>query len=155
MVVGLKEYAVDSVEFLKQLIEESGQRRSTGSTAANADSSRSHSIMQFALKAGGPDGRLIGKISFIDLAGSERGADTFDNNRQTRLEGAEINKRCGVWRGRQWVLRVTCKRIVAGGSSQTANRLLYSSQANRPSVLLIATYWLLAAALHVCAVCWH
>lgn len=34
----------------------------------------------------------VGKISFIDLAGSERGADTFDNNRQTRLEGAEINK---------------------------------------------------------------
>ena len=34
----------------------------------------------------------MGKISFIDLAGSERGADTFDNNRQTRLEGAEINK---------------------------------------------------------------
>jgi len=38
--------------------------------------------MQFALKTGGPDGRLVGKISFIDLAGSERGADTFDNNRQ-------------------------------------------------------------------------
>ena len=34
----------------------------------------------------------VGKISFIDLAGSERGCDTFDNNRQTRLEGAEINK---------------------------------------------------------------
>eukprot|EP00955_Chlamydomonas_euryale_P026407 278752-Chlamydomonas_euryale.AAC.2 len=32
------------------------------------------------------------QISFIDLAGSERGADTFDNDRQTRLEGAEINK---------------------------------------------------------------
>ena len=65
-----------------QLIEESGNKRSTGSTAANADSSRSHSIMQFALKTGGPEGRLVGKISFIDLAGSERGADTFDNNRQ-------------------------------------------------------------------------
>jgi hypothetical protein len=26
------------------------------------------------------------------FAGSERGADTYDNNRQTRLEGAEINK---------------------------------------------------------------
>lgn len=26
------------------------------------------------------------------MAGSERGADTFDNDRQTRLEGAEINK---------------------------------------------------------------
>mmetsp|Transcript_12612 Transcript_12612/g.27255 ORF Transcript_12612/g.27255 Transcript_12612/m.27255 type:complete len:659 (+) Transcript_12612:246-2222(+) len=94
VVVGLKEYSVDSVDFVKQLIEESGTRRSTGSTAANADSSRSHSIMQFALKRPSSDGagKLIGKISFIDLAGSERGADTYDNNRQTRLEGAEINK---------------------------------------------------------------
>ncbi len=39
-----------------------------------------------------PSDILVGKISFIDLAGSERGADTSDNNRQTRLEGAEINK---------------------------------------------------------------
>lgn len=60
-------------------MQESGNRRMVGSTAANADSSRSHSIMQFALKR--PDGFLVGKISFIDLAGSERGADTFDNNR--------------------------------------------------------------------------
>ncbi len=57
--------------------------------AANADSSRSHSIMQFALKRPTADGegRLVGKISFIDLAGSERGADTFDNNRQARGAG--------------------------------------------------------------------
>ena len=56
---------------------------------ANADSSRSHSIMQFALKrvsSKGEPGRLVGKLSFIDLAGSERGADTYDNDRQTRLE---------------------------------------------------------------------
>ena len=31
-------------------------------------------------------------MSFIDLAGSERGADTMDNNKQTRMDGAEINK---------------------------------------------------------------
>lgn len=76
------------MDTVKALIEEASKQRSTGSTAANADSSRSHSIMQFALKKPGPGGepRLIGKISFIDLAGSERGADTFDNNRQTRLE---------------------------------------------------------------------
>ncbi|GBF89094.1 kinesin-13A-like [Raphidocelis subcapitata] len=94
-VVGLKEHIVDDVEVVKQLIEEASMRRSTGSTAANADSSRSHSIMQFTLKryiAGGAHCRQVGKISFIDLAGSERGADTFDNNRQTRMEGAEINK---------------------------------------------------------------
>ncbi|KAG2427383.1 hypothetical protein HYH02_014603 [Chlamydomonas schloesseri] len=105
VVVGLKEFTVEDVDGVKALIEESAKNRSTGSTAANADSSRSHSIMQFALKraapapAGGfrrgedaPEPRVVGKISFIDLAGSERGADTFDNNRQTRLEGAEINK---------------------------------------------------------------
>ncbi|KXZ53036.1 hypothetical protein GPECTOR_8g401 [Gonium pectorale] len=105
VVVGLKEFTVDDVESVKALIEESSKQRSTGSTAANSDSSRSHSIMQFALKrmppapAGiprrgeePPEPKVVGKISFIDLAGSERGADTFDNNRQTRLEGAEINK---------------------------------------------------------------
>jgi hypothetical protein len=27
------------------------------------------------------DKRLFGKMSFIDLAGSERGADTMDNNK--------------------------------------------------------------------------
>ena len=55
---------------------------------ANADSSRSHSIMQFCVKPalGAGTGRLPGKLTFIDLAGSERGADTYDNDRQTRLE---------------------------------------------------------------------
>eukprot|EP00891_Asterochloris_glomerata_P009247 jgi/Astpho2/9247/e_gw1.00138.16.1_t len=94
-IVGLREYLVDGVDVLKQLIEHSNAARSTGSTGANADSSRSHSIMQFALKKvqdNGEPGKLVGKISFIDLAGSERGADTYDNDRQTRLEGAEINK---------------------------------------------------------------
>lgn len=37
-------------------------------------------------------GRLHGKFSLIDLAGNERGADTSSANRQTRMEGAEINK---------------------------------------------------------------
>jgi kinesin family protein 2/24 len=31
-------------------------------------------------------------MSFIDLAGNERGADTIDSNKQTRMDGAEINK---------------------------------------------------------------
>ncbi len=34
---------------------------------------------------------MCGKLSFIDLAGSERGADTTHNSKQTRMEGAEIN----------------------------------------------------------------
>lgn len=34
----------------------------------------------------------IGKLSFIDLAGSERGADRGETDLKTRMEGAEINK---------------------------------------------------------------
>ena len=35
---------------------------------------------------------MHGKLTFIDLAGSERGADVVDQNKQTRFDGAEINK---------------------------------------------------------------
>lgn len=34
----------------------------------------------------------MGKLLMVDLAGSERAADCQSNNRQRRLEGAEINK---------------------------------------------------------------
>jgi kinesin family member 2/24 len=34
---------------------------------------------------------FAGRLTFIDLAGSERGADTNSSSRATRLEGAEIN----------------------------------------------------------------
>ena len=63
--------------------------RASGQTGANAESSRSHAIMQMELKH---DGRSYSKISFIDLAGSERGADTMHTDKQTKLDGAEINK---------------------------------------------------------------
>lgn len=60
-----------------------------GSTSANVDSSRSHAILQITLKE---SNKAYGKMSFIDLAGSERGADTADVGKQTRMDGAEINK---------------------------------------------------------------
>ena len=41
-------------------------------TGANMDSSRSHAILQIAFKD--QQNKVHGKISFIDLAGSERGA---------------------------------------------------------------------------------
>lgn len=111
-VVGLKELEVKEIEVLMRLCEHAACARSTGQTGANDESSRSHSIMVFALRAPkpvapfvpgsgrprpsqkpeDPELRTIGKLSFIDLAGSERGADTYDNDKQTRLEGAEINK---------------------------------------------------------------
>ena len=63
--------------------------RTTGVTSANIDSSRSHAILQISLRS---KEELISKISFIDLAGSERACDTLDGTRQTRMDGAEINK---------------------------------------------------------------
>ncbi|XP_056841990.1 kinesin-like protein KIN-13A isoform X2 [Raphanus sativus] len=105
-IVGLQEYEVSDVQIVKELIEKGNAERSTGSTGANEESSRSHAILQLVVKkhvevkqtrrknndANELPGKVVGKISFIDLAGSERGADTTDNDRQTRFEGAEINK---------------------------------------------------------------
>ncbi|KAJ9537608.1 hypothetical protein OSB04_030341 [Centaurea solstitialis] len=96
-IVGLQEYRVSDVETIKELIERGNATRSTGTTGANEESSRSHAILQLVIKRS-VDGseskppRVVGKLSFIDLAGSERGADTTDNDKQTRMEGAEINK---------------------------------------------------------------
>lgn len=96
-IVGLQEYRVSDVETVKELIERGNATRSTGTTGANEESSRSHAILQLSVKrsADGSEtkpARVVGKLSFIDLAGSERGADTTDNDKQTRMEGAEINK---------------------------------------------------------------
>ncbi|XP_022844934.1 kinesin-like protein KIN-13B isoform X1 [Olea europaea var. sylvestris] len=96
-IVGLQEHKVSDVETIKDLIEKGNATRSTGTTGANEESSRSHAILQLTIKrsADGNESkpaRVVGKLSFIDLAGSERGADTTDNDKQTRMEGAEINK---------------------------------------------------------------
>jgi len=89
-VIGLKEQQVkDSDELLAQ-ISKGGASRSTSATGVHAESSRSHAILQISLKDG--EGKTKGMFSFIDLAGSEKAGDTYENNRQTRIEGAEINK---------------------------------------------------------------
>jgi len=88
-IIGLKEWAVSSVEDIMKVIEFGLSVRMTGVTGANDESSRSHAVLQISLKN---NSKLHGKISFIDLAGSERGADTVENSKQTRIDGAEINK---------------------------------------------------------------
>ncbi|NXM14200.1 KIF24 protein, partial [Ploceus nigricollis] len=89
-IVGLQEVQVDSVDQLLEVILKGGKERSTGATAVNSDSSRSHAIIQIQIKD--TANRAFGRISFIDLAGSERAADAKDSDRQTKMEGAEINQ---------------------------------------------------------------
>ncbi|KAG0164160.1 Kinesin-like protein kif24 [Apophysomyces sp. BC1034] len=92
VIVGLKEYVIKNVEDLMQVFEYGSQARSTGSTGANSDSSRSHAVLQILLRPSKSRKKIFGKLSFIDLAGSERGADRGDADVKTRMEGAEINK---------------------------------------------------------------
>ncbi|NWT53832.1 KIF24 protein, partial [Erythrocercus mccallii] len=89
-IVGLREVQVDSVDQLLEVILKGGKERSTGATGVNSDSSRSHAIIQIQIK--GTANRAFGRISFIDLAGSERAADARDSDRQMKMEGAEINQ---------------------------------------------------------------
>uniref|UniRef100_A0A8C5BD03 Kinesin-like protein n=1 Tax=Gadus morhua TaxID=8049 RepID=A0A8C5BD03_GADMO len=88
-VVGLQEKEVKCTEDVLRLIEVGNSCRTSGQTSANAHSSRSHAVFQIILRR---RGKMHGKFSLIDLAGNERGADTSSADRQTRLEGAEINK---------------------------------------------------------------
>uniref|UniRef100_A0A8C2HKI0 Kinesin-like protein n=1 Tax=Cyprinus carpio TaxID=7962 RepID=A0A8C2HKI0_CYPCA len=88
-VVGLQEREVKCTEDVLKLIEMGNSCRTSGQTSANAHSSRSHAVFQIIVRR---RGKMHGKFSLIDLAGNERGADTSSADRQTRLEGAEINK---------------------------------------------------------------
>jgi len=81
------------VDEVLKLIQIGNAARTSGQTSANTNSSRSHAVFQIILRQGqGAKLHLHGKFSLIDLAGNERGADTSSADRQTRMEGAEINK---------------------------------------------------------------
>ncbi|CAE1171850.1 KIF2_24 [Acanthosepion pharaonis] len=89
-IVKLQENQVDTVDDVLKLIQHGNAVRTSGQTAANQHSSRSHAVFQIILRRRSRE--LFGKFSLIDLAGNERGADTSSSDRQTRMEGAEINK---------------------------------------------------------------
>ncbi|KAE9050525.1 Diatom spindle kinesin-1 [Phytophthora rubi] len=90
-IVDLEEVQPQNTEELLQVISKGNSLRTTHATEMNDVSSRSHCICQINLREKG-GGRLHGKLSLIDLAGSERGEDTKNHNRQRRMESAEINR---------------------------------------------------------------
>ncbi len=93
---GATEFKVDSIEEVMNLLFQGNRRRTTEATNANQTSSRSHAVFQICVNVNPRCKdinieRVIGKLSLIDLAGSERG--TVTENRGLRLrEGAKINQ---------------------------------------------------------------
>lgn len=100
----LKEEIVQSPTQLLRVIARGDHARRTGSTQFNARSSRSHAVVQIVVEsrerapAGSasqdkrsaiiPGGVRVSTLSLIDLAGSERAAES----KERRTEGAHINK---------------------------------------------------------------
>lgn len=101
----LKEEIVQSPTQLLRVIARGDHARRTSSTQFNARSSRSHAVVQIVVesreraplpgtmqesKRSGlvPGGVRVSTLSLIDLAGSERAADS----KERRTEGAHINK---------------------------------------------------------------
>lgn len=82
-IVGLTEKAVYSINDVLELIQKGNASRSSGSTSANENSSRSHAIFQIFLRSLTKSSGHYGKFSLIDLAGNEKGSDTASSDRQT------------------------------------------------------------------------
>ncbi|XP_028988844.1 kinesin-like protein KIF2C isoform X3 [Betta splendens] len=91
-VVGLEEVFVTAAEDVIKMIQAGSACRTSGQTSANANSSRSHAILQIVLRRNDRNNTLHGKFSLVDLAGNERGTDVSSNDRSTLVETAEINR---------------------------------------------------------------
>ena len=89
-IVGLSENKINNLEDLIKIINYGGKLRAVGKTGANSESSRSHGIIQ--LRILNEKNNEHSKITFIDLAGSERESDKVNVDKKTRIDGAEINK---------------------------------------------------------------
>ena len=95
-IAGITEFKAESTEQVMNLLLIGNKRRTTESTNANQTSSRSHAVFQINVQKTHRTKNInvetsAGKLSLIDLAGSERG--TVTENRGIRLmEGAKINR---------------------------------------------------------------
>ncbi|XP_076939414.1 kinesin-like protein KIN-8A [Bidens hawaiensis] len=93
---GLTQYRAYSTDEVMMLLLQGNRNRTTEPTRANETSSRSHAILQVMIEYKVKDEcnnilTRVGKLSLIDLAGSER-AHTTDQRTLRSLEGANINR---------------------------------------------------------------
>ncbi|XP_066836073.1 kinesin-like protein KIF19 isoform X3 [Anser cygnoides] len=91
-VAGLTEVSATSAEEVVRLLARGNRRRRQEPTAANGTSSRSHAVLQVTVRQRHRGTALRrGRLLMIDLAGSERAAQT-QNRGQRMKEGAHINR---------------------------------------------------------------
>jgi hypothetical protein len=95
-VLGLTQHEPNSADEILQLLQEGNTRRAQNFTHANAESSRSHAVLQVIVEqrdrtANVTTGVRTAKFSLIDLAGSERASRTKNRGKQL-VEGANINR---------------------------------------------------------------
>ncbi|GLU13319.1 hypothetical protein SLE2022_299590 [Rubroshorea leprosula] len=93
---GLTQYRAYSTDEVMALLQRGNQNRTTEPTRANETSSRSHAILQVVVEYKVKNASMdvisrVGKLSLIDLAGSERALAT-DQRTLRSLEGANINR---------------------------------------------------------------
>lgn len=143
-VAGIREIQTESVQEVMDLLQQGNQRRTTEPTAMNVTSSRSHAVLQVRVERRGPCGpstpaagaTLLGKLSMIDLAGSERAAET-KNSGVRLIEGANIN--------RSLLALGNCINALASGShfvpyrDSKLTRLLKDSLGGNCKTVMIAT----------------
>jgi len=95
-VAGLSEIEVHTPDEIFELLIYGNRNRTQEATGANETSSRSHAVLQIIVEYKEKDSGIkseikLGKLSLIDLAGSERAAKT-GNRGMRMIEGANINK---------------------------------------------------------------
>lgn len=95
-VLGLTQHEPKSADEILILLQEGNTRRAQNFTHANAESSRSHAVLQVIVEqrdrtANVTTGVRTAKFSLIDLAGSERASRTKNQGKQL-VEGANINR---------------------------------------------------------------
>lgn len=96
-VAGISEVVgLESARDIMTLLHQANKHRSTEATGVNVTSSRSHAVLQVVVEQRDRTADIVaqvnvGKLSMIDLAGSERASQT--NNKGMRMiEGANINR---------------------------------------------------------------
>nr|XP_031541751.1 kinesin-like protein KIF19 [Vicugna pacos] len=95
-VAGITEVSTINAKEIMQLLMKGNRQRTQEPTAANRTSSRSHAVLQVAVRQRSRVKNILqevrqGRLFMIDLAGSERASQT-QNRGQRMKEGAHINR---------------------------------------------------------------